>query len=171
MLGFVIRKYELKHSRSNFVLHLKHQSFNIMFAANLNGRKNDVITVCWFWTESRHLRPQHTSSRILFFVKPSSLSYTSVVKHPSKQSKGHWVRLPFQEFGFSSSEYACVSLINTYFSSRRLLISGVCIKSFRFFYTGGDVAPSVDIKLNKTLSYDAVGTLKNTDYKKLLANK
>lgn len=45
------------------------------------------------------------------------------------------------------------------------------VTKVRFLYTGGDVAPSVDIKLNKTLSYDAVGTLNNTDYKKLLARK
>lgn len=41
----------------------------------------------------------------------------------------------------------------------------------RFFHTGGDVAPSVDIKLNKTLTYKDIGSFKNTDYKELLSKK
>lgn len=45
------------------------------------------------------------------------------------------------------------------------------ITKVRFLYAGGDVAPSVDIKLNKTLTYSGVGPFQNTEYKKLLAKK
>lgn len=45
------------------------------------------------------------------------------------------------------------------------------VTKVRFIYTGGDVAPSVDIELNKTLSYKAVKTFQNSDYKTLLARK
>lgn len=45
------------------------------------------------------------------------------------------------------------------------------ITKVRFLYAGGDVAPFVDIKLNKTLTYSGVGPFKNTEYKKLLAKK
>lgn len=45
------------------------------------------------------------------------------------------------------------------------------VTKVRFIYTGGDVAPLVDIDLNKTLSYKAVGTFQNTDYKKIVAKK
>ena len=46
-----------------------------------------------------------------------------------------------------------------------------CFDLYRFIYTGGDVAPYVDIKLNKSLTYNSVGTFKNTEYKKVLAKK
>lgn len=45
------------------------------------------------------------------------------------------------------------------------------VTKVRFIYTGGDVAPSVDIELNKTFSYKAVKTFQNSDYKTLLARK
>lgn len=45
------------------------------------------------------------------------------------------------------------------------------VAKVRFFHTGGDVAPSVDIKLNKTLTYKDIGSFKNTDYKELLSKK
>lgn len=45
------------------------------------------------------------------------------------------------------------------------------VTKVRFFYTGGDVAPTVDIKLNKTLTYKDIGSLKKTGYKELLSKK
>lgn len=45
------------------------------------------------------------------------------------------------------------------------------VTKVRFVYAGGDVAPTVDIKLNKTLTYRDIGSFNNTDYKELLSKK
>lgn len=41
----------------------------------------------------------------------------------------------------------------------------------RFLFTGGDLASSVDIRLNKSLTYKGVGTFLDSDYKKLQSKR